>query len=302
MNTNSKPADFGRDAHEAKQSPVRRFGDAGSVAEMLKNYLMAKARQRTVQQAVAGSRFCAVILDDGGVGVAHLCCDVCGEPPRQVSDWVPQPGTPAAETLATLTVPDRASIGLATANALANRFVGDAASGDRVRNGRAEQWGDAVTEGDLLDVLDLKPDDRVGMVGCFSPLVERIRQRVQRLFIFEKGPRLTRDLLPEHRAPEVLPECSVALITSTTIMNGTIDALLLATADCREVVLLGPSTPLVPEFFVESTRHASLLSGVVVTDAEELLNVVARGGGTRAFKTCVVKVNVTVNASSRFLR
>jgi uncharacterized protein (DUF4213/DUF364 family) len=78
------------------------------------------------------------------------------------------------------------------------------------------------------------------------------------------------------------------------LLNGTIDALLAAAANCREVVVLGPSTPLVPEVFLETPRRVSLLAGVVVTDANELLPVVARGGGTRDFLTSVVKVNVRV--------
>ena len=294
VSAKSKPADFAHDASEAKQPPAGRMGNGGPVAEMLKRHLTARARERTIQRAVAGGRFCAVMLDDGGVGVANLCPDVCGEPSRRVSDWLPRPATPAADALATLTVPERSAVGLAAANALANRPAGGAAPSDGTRPRNSGHWSEASKEGDLLDVLELWPDDHVGMVGCFSPLVERIRRRVGRLSIFERGRRLTPDLLPEDRAAQVLPECSVALITSTTLMNGTIDALLLAAANCREVVLLGPSTPLVPEVFAESPRRASLLAGVVVTDAEELLRTVARDGGTRDFKTCVVKVNVRV--------
>ena len=286
MNTEPKSNDLASDASEVKQQPSCCM-NTDIVAEMLKNHVKVEAKQRTIRQTVSGRRFCAVMLDDGSVGVAHICCDVCGTPPQQISDWLPQPETPAIDALETLTILDRAHVGLATANALTNRSYPS----------RAGHWGNSMTEGDLLDVLKLKPDDRVGMVGCFSPLVHRIRHCVQRLFIFERSPRLTSDLLPEHRAIEVLPECSVALITSTTIMNSTIDALLLAATNCREVVLLGPSTPLIPKLFAEPPRRASLLSGVVVTDAEELLRTVARGGGTRDFKTCVAKVNIIVNAT-----
>ena len=132
------------------------------------------------------------------------------------------------------------------------------------------------------------------MVGCFSPLVEPIRRRVRRLSIFERGQRLTSDLLPENRAGELLPQCSVAIITATTLLNGTIDALLAAASSCREVVVLGPSTPLVPEVFAKLPRRATLLAGVLVNDAEELLRTIARGGGTRDFLTSAAKVNVRV--------
>ena len=297
MNANSKPAGSSGDASGAIKPTAGRCGNAGSVAEAIKSRLLGGARERTIRRAVAGGRFCAVMLDDGGVGVANLCPDVCGEPSRQVPNWLPLPATPAADALATLTVPERSAVALATANALANRPAGESHRSDRIGSPCLGEWRvEASTAGDLLDVLELKPDDHVGMVGCFSPLVERIRRRVRRLSIFERGRRLTPDLLSEDRTAEVLPECSVALITSTALMNGTIDALLVAATHCREVVLLGPSTPLVPEVFAEPPRRASLLAGVVVTDAEELLRTVAQNGGTRDFKTSVAKVNVRVSA------
>ncbi len=140
------------------------------------------------------------------------------------------------------------------------------------------------------------------MVGCFGPLVEPIGWRVRRLFVFERSARLTSDLLPESQAGELLPQCSVAIITATTLLNGTVDALLVAAANCREVVVLRPSTPLVPEVFIEAPRRISLLAGVLVTDANELLRVVARGGGTRDFLTSVVKVNVEVRDVSAGFR
>ncbi len=284
MNAKSKPADFARDVSEARQPRVGCPGHADRVVESLQSHLMAEARERTIRQAIAGGRFCAVVLDDGGVGLVNLCPEVCGEPSRQVADWLPRPGTSAADALATLDSPARSAVGLATANALANRFP--------LGHGTTDH---ASVPGDVLDVLQLEPVDHVGMVGCFTPLVERIRQRVRRLSIFERAPRLTPGLLPEDQAAELLPQCSVALITATTLMNGTIDALLGVAANCREVVLLGPSTPLVPEVFAKSPRRATLLAGVVVTDAEELLRTVARDGGTRDFKTSVVKVNVRVS-------
>jgi uncharacterized protein (DUF4213/DUF364 family) len=237
------------------------------------------------------------MLDDGGVGVANLCPDVCGVPSRHVSGLLPEPGTSAANALATLASPERSAVGLATANALANRFAGVAnESYGNAPWHDTKRWRQASVGSDVLDVIELRPDDHVGMVGCFNPLVKGIRRRVQRLSVFERGPRLTSGLLPEDRAAEVLPECSVTLITATTIINGSIDELLAAAADCREVVLLGPSTPLVPEVFDTSSGRVTLLAGVVVTNAEELLSTVTQNGGTRDFKTSVAKVNARVSA------
>jgi uncharacterized protein (DUF4213/DUF364 family) len=268
------------------QHRVAARADAGSVAEMVSSHLMAEAHGRVIRQVVVGTRFCAVMLDDGGTGVANLCPEVCGEPSPDIVRRLPRPGMPAADVLADLAPPTRSAVGLATANALANRHHFWCGGRDA-----------RTVAGDLLDVLELKPDDQVGMVGCFSPLVEPIRRRVRRLLIFERGPRVVPGLLAESQAGKLLPGCSVAIITATTLLNGTIDALLIASAHCGEVVLLGPSTPLVPEVFAKLPRRVSLLSGTVVTDAEKLLGAVARGGGTRDFLASVVKVNVRIQAA-----
>lgn len=291
-----KPNAHASHVSDRKQSPRGCAEEAGSTADMLRNRLMGDTRDRTIRQAVGGGRFCAVMLDDGRVGVANLCPDVCGKPSRHVLDLLPRSGTSAADALATLSSPERSAIGLATANALANRLTGEAdeSYGSALWHSSG-RWRQVSIGSDLLDVLELRPDDHVGMVGCFSPMVDRIRQRVRLLSIFERGQRLTPDLLPEDRAAELLPQCSVALITATTLINGTIDELLAAARDCREVVLLGPSTPLVPEVFDTSSGRVTLLAGVVVTNAEVLLHTVAQGGGTRDFKTSVAKVNVRVS-------
>ena len=76
----------------------------------------------------------------------------------------------------TLAPPTLSACGLATANALANG----------IHHWR-ERRGAGMIEGDLLEVLELRSDDQVGMIGCFSPLVEPIRRRVGRLLIFERG-------------------------------------------------------------------------------------------------------------------
>ncbi|MBN1476413.1 DUF364 domain-containing protein [Candidatus Sumerlaeota bacterium] len=236
----------------------------------------------TIQDVVVGRRFCAVVLSDGAMGVANISPDGCGEPLPEVRDHVPPPGTPAGDGLASLGSHERGAIGLATANALANRSVRE--------GGR---WDERLIGGDLLEAIELRSDDHLGMVGCFQPLVDLIRQRVKRLTIFERAARQAPGLLPDSRAFEVLPDCSIALITATALINGTIDALLSAAADCREVVVLGPSTPLAPEVFGGSPR-ATLLCGVVATDRAGLLCAVAAGGGTRDFQPFVAKVNVRV--------
>ncbi len=147
-----------------------------------------------------------------------------------------------------------------------------------------------VLSGSRAAVADVRPDDRVGMVGHFAPMVAELKEKAGELLIFEQIDRPRGDLLPASRIGDLLPDCQVALITATSIINGTIDDLMTAAKNCREVVILGASTPLLPEIFQDTP--VTCLSGVAVNDPEAVLKVVSCGGGMRSFKPHVRKVNL----------
>jgi len=67
----------------------------------------------------------------------------------------------------------------------------------------------------------------------------------------------------------------------TSVINHSIDRLLQAARECREVVRLG-------------AVRVTMLSGVVVTAAEEVLRVVSEGGGMRQSSPHVRKVTTKV--------
>jgi len=168
--------------------------------------------------------------------------------------------------------PVETAVGLAAANALANRARSD------------------LTEGDILEFVRLNPGDDVAMVGHFGPLVAPVKARVRSLRILERVQRPQGDLIPVERAPEVLGSSQVALITSSSLINHSIDVLLEEAENCREVVLLGASTPLVPEAF--RGTPVTCLSGIVVEDTKSVLRVVGEAGGMRQLSPFVRKVNL----------
>ena len=137
------------------------------------------------------------------------------------------------------------------------------------------------------------PEDHVGMVGHFEPLVEAIQKRARSLTVFERVDQPSGLLRPQQEAEATLPRCQIALITATSIINHTVDNLLEAAQGCREVVLLGPSTPLMAGVF--SGHKVTMLSGVVVKETEAVLRVVSEGGGTRQFAPYVRKVTLRVS-------
>jgi hypothetical protein len=130
------------------------------------------------------------------------------------------------------------------------------------------------------------------MVGCFEPLIAPLQTRVATLTVFERSGGWTVGVQPADQALDLLPTCSVALITSTALITDSLDALLEAAAGCREVALLGPSTPLLPEVFAETP--VTWLSGIRIESPAKVLRVVSEGGGTRNFSPYVQKVNLRI--------
>jgi hypothetical protein len=130
------------------------------------------------------------------------------------------------------------------------------------------------------------------MVGNFAPMLPRLKEKSSSILIFEQIERKQGNLLPEEEAYRLLPQCQVAMITSTSILNRTVEKILSAAQSCREVILLGASTPLIPEVFIGTS--VTFLSGIIVSRPLDLLRIVSEGGGMPLFKKTIKKVNLSL--------
>lgn len=192
------------------------------------------------------------------------------------NEFLCQPNQKAIELLKLVSSENtiETAVGIATANAL-------------TRDESA-----AFTSGDVLERIRLNEDDRVGMIGHFKPIVEPIQKKTRQLIVFEQTNLPYGNILPSSEIENRLPECTVAFITAATIINHTFDHVIQFAQNCREVILLGASTPLIPEAF--SNTPVSLLSGVIVDNTMETLRIVSSGGGVKAFKPFIKKMNIRV--------
>ena len=229
-----------------------------------------------VKDVRIGLGYTGVMLEDGSVGIAYtflnrprVCCSA-------FHGLRPFAGRKAVELLKLFDAHTELESGLAlaTSNAITNRERSD------------------YMEGDILAHIKLGKDDVVGMVGHFAPILVELKAKVKDIKIFEEIEDPERSLLPSSLIPEILPHCNVALISSTTVINSTIDSILDSASQCETVVMLGGSTPLVEDVFKDTP--VTLLSGVVVTSPKEMLRVVSEGGGTRAYRSFTKKVNLKV--------
>ncbi|MCD6586196.1 MAG: DUF364 domain-containing protein [Desulfobacteraceae bacterium] len=243
------------------------------ITKNIRDHLSESAKQHRIKDIRIGLGYTAVMLDNGQVGLAYTPHRDMPHGCTLLPGFIPKKNIPASTLLEFITSDNtvETAVGLATANALIDFNSIDFTYGD-------------VLESHLLDA-----NDCVGMVGNFAPLIASIRQKAKSLLIFEQIDQPKGDLIPSAEIDKRLPDCTVALITATSIINHSFDRILQAAINCREIIILGASTPLIPDVF--SQTPVTSLSGVIVTDSEEILRIISFGGGMRMFKNCIKKVN-----------
>ncbi len=252
-------------------------GTTNSLVTRIVDQLLSAAKEATVRDVRIGLGYTAVLFEDGRCGVAYTFREQAQGGCSVFRGIRPLAGRVASDLLTLVESSDviEAAVGLACANALANRS----------REGSFR--------GDVLEHLGVRPDDDVAMIGNFGPLVGPIERSARSLTVCEQGdPSGT--IRPAREAAQVLARSHIALITATSLINHTLDDLLEAARDCREVVLLGASTPMVPEIF---EARVTMLSGVVVASPDQVLQVVSEGGGMRQFGPFVHKVSTKTRSA-----
>ncbi len=222
--------------------------------------LEGELRESTISDLAVSFPYTGVLLDRDRLGVCYTV------PEGRSAERTPPPGGARgrrADELARLAFSPtgvESSIGVATLSAAAD-------PGEYRR-------------ADPLDEVDLRPDDRVCVLGGFpQPYLDRIRAAVAELWVLERPPKISRGVLPDWAVEELAPRCTVLLATGSTIPNKTLERALELSSDARERIVVGPSVPLVPEPF--QARGVTALAGVRFTDPHSAMRVVAEGGGTR---------------------
>lgn len=248
--------------------------ETGMTLKRLYEHLEPSAKDRRIADLRIGLSYAGIRLDNGSAGLAAVLPEGSVRGCTVLKEAGTYAGAPAAETLAYLVDGGDAlhrAIGLATANALVGSGIRD------TENREATTY------------LNLQPGEKVAMVGLFSPLVERIRSTGAALTIVEKNPERM-ELLSVEDKHNALQGCDVAIITATTLLNNTFEETIALLGKPRSVVLMGPSTPLVPEIFCDTP--VTHLGGAVVIDSSKVLQIISEGGGTPALRPYLRFVNL----------
>jgi len=122
-----------------------------------------------------------------------------------------------------------------------------------------------------LDVLARKGRGKnIAIVGRF-PWTPKLRMIARTLWVIEQRPQ--EGELPSEATEEVLPQADVVGLTGTSFINHTVDRLL-ALSKNSFVVMVGPTTPLLPVLF---DYGVDILAGTKVVEPDKTIHSISQG-------------------------
>jgi len=204
-----------------------------------------------------------LFLDDGSVGPFYTSYpDILGK----LWQIFPDPGSVTLETMDTITgfvATDEVSraLALGAINAVSQHVMQKA--GFDVTAGETENSGS-------LGVCDPQPGERVGMVGFFSPLVEKLQQRNIEVVIIEKQPERVEQGSGISLGNDIksLQGCEHVICTASTLINQTLETVVEQVAKAKTFNILGPSGSHLPDVLFE--LGVSSVGGIQFQDIDRL--------------------------------
>ena len=224
------------------------------------------------------AEFCAIELADGGFGLSYV---LLGD---TLQALLARHGGSASAPLAG-----------ADPLALARRLVGGGAVERALALASINALTDAVWRrvdyqpppaGNSLGDIELGPQDHLGMIGFFPPLVRRVTETGGRLSVVEMNEAMVarqRERFPGLSISldrSALENCNLVVGTSTMLLNDTLDDMLAAAPRAQRFAVIGPSAGLWPDALFE--RGVTLLGGTRVVDPSAFREAMASGASWSA--------------------
>lgn len=239
---------------------------------------------RKIRDVVIGISLIGVELDNGNVGVSYVLredlkagcsifsyvLDVIGMDAAQVAQWV----ISGSDEL-------QKGIGMAVLGAAS----------------RAQQLEDCETPDKPFGV-SVRETDTIGMIGFISPVAKVLGPKAKQLYIFDKGISqcggAQEVVTPMEEQPRLLPTCDIVVLSGTTMINGSIDGLLEMCKNSREIIMIGASTPMFPQAYLDT--KITVLAGSWWKDdhKEEIFKRISLACGISELREYSIKKTVKV--------
>lgn len=260
--------------------------------KLLKDSYRDKIENLTISDAVIGLYLTAVRLSDNSQGIASTTvtsAPVCSKANRDFGDYTPMKinGKRVIDILES----DKKygllnSLKTAVLNAISSEITGSGRY-------RIEDNTDPV------DLIDLGKSKTISLVGAFQSYINRISSTNNRLYVLEMRedaftPDQEKYFVPSWDYKRILSLSDIVIITGQTLVNDTLDELLKAIPDGKQVIVTGPTSGLLPDFLF--AHGVSIIGTLRITKPEYLFNIVAQGGtGYHLFEYCARKICILRN-------
>lgn len=137
------------------------------------------------------------------------------------------------------------------------------------------------TGADPIDEMVIPNDGFFVVVGALVTALKKLKQRNKPFAVLELDPSTLKSdeleyFVPFAKAHEVVPKADLLVITGTTLINDTLEGLLEKRKPGAEIIVVGPTASMLPEAFFR--RGVTRIGGVMVTDADRVLNVIGQAG------------------------
>ena len=243
-----------------------------SVVQALFEVMSDRAEGEFVDTVTIGLGYTAVRLAGGAVGLSYTMAKGWSESVQRKDRDLD--GSEARAVLPMVFSDDtlERSIGMALVNALNHR-----------RASRMPE--DSAPGGELSTFLGLTNGSRISMVGYFPPVAARFEEAGAEVRVLDRD-RLMGVESEFLDALEQWPD--VLVVTAATLLNGSFERFADVLTPAARIVVLGPTTPMVPEAF--APYPIAMLGGMVVRTAEPVISAVRQAALTPALQQYCRKV------------
>lgn len=248
-------------------------------AEHLRSMMGEEMDGITVERVIIGIFFSGVKLSNGAGGICFtpvkeipeaVCCPSSARAMPDSGRLIGRPATRFIERIPD-SGPMQKALGIAVLNALS------AACWDN----EAPQEYHLKIGIDPVDEEVIGEDVHVVVIGALVPYIRMLKKRGRPFSILEKDARTLKAdemqyFCPQEKADECIASADLLIITGTTLINNTLESILSQKSEKAEVILVGPTASMLPEAFF--SRGVKSIGGIMVTDADKLLDTLAEGG------------------------
>ena len=154
---------------------------------------------------------------------------------------------------------------------------------------------------DAFDELDVTQYEKTVVIGALVPMLKKLIAAGKDFHVLEQDSRTLKErelpyYAPAEAAPDYVPDADLLVITGVTILNDTLPGILAMAKPGAEILVTGPTASMLPELLFN--KGVTMTGGIIVTKADEVLNILSEGGsgyhffGKSAERTVIRKRSV----------